>query len=687
MIQLQEATTGLDQADAGTLIAQAQGDSTNGTWNVWSNRVPILPVHAVLLPPDSNGNSNILFFSGSGNDPTQTPNGGVVADYINQNFSAQIAAPVDANNNPLDLFCVGQLRLSNGNVLAAGGTYQYNNTVGNSSFYGLIDTFVFDRNTRQWTVVQPMAGGRWYPTLVTLGDARVLAVSGLTETGTLNVVPEIYSSANNSWTAFQATSQFALYAHLFLLQDGRVFYSGAYFDPNYGVYPRILTLSTDPFTETPLSGDFGGLQEPDSGNQAASVLLPPAQDQRVMIIGGGNPNNATARVNIVNLNANNPTYQPAAYLKNPRMHLSAVLLPDRTVFVCNGSKTSEQTDAANTAIPAEIYDPAADTWTQVATPNVQTRVYHSVALLLPDGRVVTAGGNPQRLNDCLSTNTLDQCTSGERPLSEELRVEVYSPPYLFRGTRPVIGSAPQTVTLGQTITIQTAQARNIQWVHLIRPMSTTHSLDTEQRLVDLPISSTTDSALNVTVTNNPNLAPPGWYMLFITDTNRIPSVASWVQLTGPASGQTNLIQDGGFENQTSSTLSGPWYNGGSGGGGIDYNVGKARTGNNNGWANNTTNTWSAINQQVSVQTNTNYTLTAYVRNSGNFGNNGYVGAFGNNTGSKYETTYGPSGDYSAGYMAVTVNFNSGNDNSMTIYIGFVATNGSGWVQIDDVSLT
>ena len=531
MIQLQNASKKLNQADDATLIAQAQGDpTTQGTWNVWSNSSPIMPINAVLLPPNANGKSNILFFSGSGNDPTKhdTPDGGVVVDYVNQTFSDKIGAPVDVNRNPLDLFCAGQSLLPNGNVIATGGTLSYDTS---SSFYGLPDTSVFDQNTQQWAVARPMAGGRWYPTQVTLGDARVLSVSGQTVNGGLNTSPEIYSPSENTWTAFQSSSPFALYAHLFLLQDGRVFYSGAYFDPNYGVYPRILTLSTNPFTETPLSGDFGGLEEPNSGNQGASVLLPPAQDQRVMIMGGGNPSNATARVNIVNLKADNPTYTPAAYLNNPRMHLGAVLLPDRTVLVCNGSKMYEQTDAANTALPAEIYDPATNTWTQVATANVQTRVYHSVALLLPDGTVLTAGGNPQRLNVCLSTNTLEQCTGGDHPLSEELRVEVYSPPYLFKGPRPVIGNAPQTVTYDQKIEIQTAQASNIQWVHLIRPMATTHSLDTEQRLVDLPINSTTDTAINVTVPNNPNLAPPGWYMLFITDNNRIPSVASWVQLT------------------------------------------------------------------------------------------------------------------------------------------------------------
>lgn len=534
MIQLQDANTILNQADAGTLIAQVQSDpATEGRWDVWANKSPILPVHAVLLPPDSSGKSNVLFFSGSGNDPTkrQTADGGVVVDYVNNNFSQVIATPVDANGNPLDLFCGGQSLLPDGNVIVAGGTDKYNNTVGNSAFLGLVDTFIFDRNTQKWTIVQPMAGGRWYPTQVTLGDGRVLAVSGLDENGNLNQVPEIYDPANNSWTAFQPSSRIPLYAHLFLLEDGRVFYSGAYFSFNEGVSPRILTLSRDRFTETPLSGDnFGELQEPNSGNQAASVLLPPAQDQRVMIMGGGDPNNATSRVNIVDLKANDPTYTRATYLNNPRMHLSAVLLPDRTVLVCNGSILSEETNQTN--IPAEIYDPATNIWTPVATANVKARVYHSVALLLPDGRVLTAGGNPVRLNECLSAYTQEQCRDGDFPLSEELRVEVYSPPYLFKGERPVINpnSVPQTVTYGQTITIQTAQASNINWVHLIRPMATTHSLDTEQRLVDLPKNSTTNTALNVTITNNPNLAPPGWYMLFITDNNGIPSVAQWVQL-------------------------------------------------------------------------------------------------------------------------------------------------------------
>jgi len=160
-------------------------------------------------------------------------------------------------------------------------------------------------------------------------------------------------------------------------------------------------------------------------------------------------------------------------------------------------------------LPAEIYNPATNTWTVDAAQAVP-RVYHSVALLIPDGRVVTAGGNPQR-----GVN--------------ELRIEVYSPWYMSQ-PRPVIQSAPQSVGYGGTITIQTAQAGTIKWASLIRASANTHSCDTEQRLVDVPINSRTTTSLTTSVTTNRNLAPPGWYMLFITDNSGVPSVATWVQL-------------------------------------------------------------------------------------------------------------------------------------------------------------
>jgi hypothetical protein len=159
---------------------------------------------------------------------------------------------------------------------------------------------------------------------------------------------------------------------------------------------------------------------------------------------------------------------------------------------------------------AEIYDPAANVFRRAATASV-ARLYHSIALLLPDGRVITAGSNPDRGDD-------------------ELRLELFHPPYLFMDPRPLIQAAPREWTYGSEVAIHSPQARSIRWAQLIRPMAVTHSDDCSQRLVDLPIRHRDVCHLHVQVTKNPNLAPPGWYMLFICDEAGVPSVAEWIHL-------------------------------------------------------------------------------------------------------------------------------------------------------------
>ncbi|MEH1908914.1 MAG: galactose oxidase-like domain-containing protein [Nostoc sp.] len=494
MTQPNNKTNFREETDLGTLIAQA---TTTDKWQVLSYSLPILPIHAALLRT-----GKILFFCGSGNDPNHlnTPYDSVLWDVNKGTFSRQ-APPLDSNNQPIDLFCAGHSFTADGLLMVAGGTLRYD------PFYGSFSALMFDPITEKWVKKPSMNNGRWYATLLTLGSGRIFAVSGLDKDGNLNRQPEIYSSTfANGWNAFPTTSALPQYAQIFLLSSGNVFYSGAYMGGG-GVTPRILTLPGT-FTQSIAEKVVPGLQAPDFGNQAASVLLPPAQDQRVMIMGGGNNTTATNRVNIVNLKATNPTYVGSRFLKYARMHLSAVLLPDRTVFVCNGSKMNE--DITQSMLPAEIYNPVTNTWTAVAKQNVP-RVYHSVALLLPDGRVATAGGNPARRVN-------------------ELRLEIYSPAYMSR-SRPIIQKAPQRLSYGLQFTIQTPQAANIKWVSLIRPMATTHSCDAEQRLVDVPISYRNSTSLNVTLTDNRNIAPPGWYMLFISDNNGTPSVATWTQLS------------------------------------------------------------------------------------------------------------------------------------------------------------
>lgn len=515
MIEQQGTTMPQHQADSMTLLAQSTLTSV-GRWQVLPYQCPILPIHAALLRT-----GNIFFFAGSSNNPTRlaSPSDSVVWNVNSGTFSSQ-PAPTDASGLPVDLFCAGHSFRSDGRLMIAGGTLQYD------PFHGATAAFVFEPSNQQLIRVAPMNRGRWYPTVLTLSNGRIFALSGLDVNGNLSRNPEIYSSSTG-WKIFaQQTSAFDLYAHLYLLASGQIFYAGAYFSNRNGVTPRALTLPGN-FSQAIRETPVGDLQEPDSAAQAASVLLPPAQDQKVMVIGGGNQNNnvATKRVSIIDLKQGKPAYKAVAPLNFARMHHNAVILPDRTVFVCNGSAESE--NGSKAALAAEIYDPLKNTWTVAATASV-IRLYHSVALLLPDGRVITAGGNPRRRNECNSNN--GNVPGSNPPLPcEEKRLEIYSPPYISQ-TRPVISSAPSSGGYSRTITIGTPQAASIQWVSLIRPMSTTHGLDTDQRLVDLPITSRNSTSLTVSITNNPDLAPTGWYMLFISNTSRVPSVASWIRI-------------------------------------------------------------------------------------------------------------------------------------------------------------
>jgi len=449
--------------------------ATRGLWELLPCDSQVLAVHAALLRT-----GKVLFFAGSGND--ERPTAGlrsVVWDYENGTFHQPIT--------PIDFFCAGQTFLADGRLLVAGGTEKYD------PFVGLKSAYLFDALSEEWIRVQDMAVGRWYPTLLTLGDGRVFAASGG------NDLFEAYANATG-WTPL-FNRAFALYPHMFLLRDGRVFMSGG--NAFGSVTPGRLNVGTGAYTTIPFPATF----DPGHRDQSASVLLPPAQGQRVMILGGGDP--AINRVHIASLAAGAPSYVAAPSLAHARMHVNAVLLPDRTVFVSGGNGAGEARPTA--VLESEIYDPATNRWSLGATATVP-RMYHSVALLLPDGRVIAAGSNPNRRDD-------------------ELRLELYHPPYLFRGPRPFIERAPSSVAYGQPFAIDTPRAADIKWVHLVRPMATTHSCDTEQRLVDVPFRREGLCRLVGTVPNNPNIAPPGWYMLFITDDRDVPSVARWVHVS------------------------------------------------------------------------------------------------------------------------------------------------------------
>lgn len=452
--------------------------AVEGRWELLPCDSQVLAVHAALMHT-----GKVLFFAGSGNDELYTTGlRSMVWDYENGGFSQPVT--------PIDVFCAHQTFLADGRLLVVGGTETY-------AFTGLRTAYAFDPATEVWTRLGDMSIGRWYPVAVTLGDGRVLAAGG---TGDLPRQVEIYSPLTGWSAPIARTHDWGQFPNLILLRDGRVFFTGAHFD-GFARTPFIFNVNTT--VETPVAG----LTPADSHGMAPSLLLPPAQSQRVMVLGGGGPGGASPDVNLIDLSVAVPSFVAGPPMAHRRLMQNAVVLPDRTVFVSGGGLSD---DPPIPELTSEIYDPAANAWRPGATAKVP-RLYHSIALLLPDGRVITAGSNSRRRDD-------------------ELRLELYHPPYLFKGPRPFIDGAPEEIAYGSTIEIHTPQAEEIKWVQLIRPMATTHSCDTEQRLVDLPIRYRGFCKLQVKVPREANLAPPGWYMLFITSQQGIPSVAKWVHL-------------------------------------------------------------------------------------------------------------------------------------------------------------
>ena len=470
-----------------------------GRWDTARFDSPVNSIHAALLHT-----GKVLLIAGSGNDEEQFDSGtfrSVLWDPATETFT-EIPTPWDA-------FCAGHVFLPDGKLLVAGGTKKYEDlTVSPKQEYeGLKDSYIFDPITERYEKVDNLEFARWYPTLVSLADGKVLASSGLDENGKiLYGQTEIYDPATKEWTHREDLNRyFPTYPSLLLAGDGRLFYSGSnagYGSAHQGRTPGFWDLGTNTFK--PVSG----LTDPDYMETSATIMLPPAQDQRVMVMGGGGVGDspiATDRTAIIDLDAENPAFTDGPDLKEAVRYPSAVILPDDTVLKTGGSRGYRD----NNVHSAAIFNPATNTFTDAASPRVG-RNYHSEALLLPDGRVATFGSNP-----------IDN--------SFEMRIEIYSPAYLFKGERPRIIGGHKQIERGTQTTFTTSNPGNIGTAKLMRPSSVTHVTDVEQRSINLPLTQT-DYGIRVDIPENQNLLPSGWYMLFVTDKQGLPSEAFWVQV-------------------------------------------------------------------------------------------------------------------------------------------------------------
>lgn len=452
----------------------------------------------------------------------------------------------------------------------------------------------------------PLLSGAWYPSATELGNGDVISFGGLNEQGIGATATNYFTAPGNAgtdgdlekeWVGFGSHKlqqtygwYWGLYPSMILTADGRLFYDGSHVfgkgldnsvvnnegkleasvqaPTGSSIYDFYCTPGksvaeekeeqekTNPNAQVvgpngtfPRIQNTPGLREPDHRDASAALLLPPAQEQKVMIMGGGETyetkTNAINLTDEINLKEAKPEWKAGPSLPGGtieetgamepmgagKMYVSAVALPDGTVLETGGSLLPR----AQNVHEASIFNPRTNTFTPVAADPVG-RDYHSEALLLPDGRVLALGSNP---------------ADG----SFETRISIYTPAYLKNGPRPrleLIDNQANTLegTVNRTAqweypseehneapehTLRYSSTSPITSAVLVRPAAVTHSSDPNQREVELPISGGTGAAgegreLKVGLPSNPNLAPPGYYMVFLVDSQGVPSAAQWVHV-------------------------------------------------------------------------------------------------------------------------------------------------------------
>lgn len=464
--------------------ASGQTPAQDGQWSAPFD-LPLIAIHSAVLPT-----GRVLMFSAEHGVPGI--HGWVLDPASIPGTPALTNVPPPAGWNP---DCAGHSFLPDGRLLVAGGTLQFNPLLGSKKAY------LFDPSTEQWIQIEEMRAGRWYPTNITLSDGRVVTMSGINDTdGSLNPDIELWDvNGTNNWELL-GEKFIPYYPYLHLLPNGLVFRSG----------PDSQTETFNPADAvwTPVD-----VTNAPARYEAPSVLLPPTLD-RVMLIGGysgsGPPTNSAE---IIDFSSPTPAWTVTAHMGFARMKFNAVILPSAKVLVIGGKSNADGGTAAPVLIP-EIFDPVSSSWDQVA-PHQIPRMYHSTAILLPDARVLAAGGDYQPTG------------------------ELYSPPYLFQSVRPSITSAPNWIAYGSDVMLGFTSSTANNRVTLISLSSVTHSVNMGQRYVLLAQGVTAGSAVTVPAPANGDLAPPGYYMLFVVNANGIPSISQIVQVGFCAPGDVN----------------------------------------------------------------------------------------------------------------------------------------------------
>ncbi|MEA2447485.1 MAG: hypothetical protein QOK47_1122 [Actinomycetota bacterium] len=446
-----------------------------------------------------------------------------------------------------DLFCADQRLLVDGRLLAVGGTVWKPDPVdlspatgeggpgGTVELFGSDQVTLFDPATEEWTRnAHMMANPRWYPTATTMGNGKILIVSGVARLiynfSGLNVqATETFDPATGSVTDNGQTgsTSLPLFARMHLLPDGKVFYDGV--GQMWGPFGQsadealwAFHKAYDPQKKTWTNYGMGSYG---ARSGALSVLLPlkpPYKEARILIAGGtlgSSPGSYLANdlTEIVTVADGASTSETGPALNNRRWYSSSVLLPDGNVVALSGADRDEVIlpGSETPVTEAEIFD--GESWTSLASAH-RIRTYHNSAMLLPDGSILVGGHAPINTGYGGSGDNSAQPVTGTNNFKDP-SFEIFKPPYLFRGPRSTITHVQKGIAWGNDFKVTTPDASDVKKVVLMHMPAVTHITDADQRSIELDFDVASNGTLNVKAPPSGNVAPPGYYYLFLMTDN------------------------------------------------------------------------------------------------------------------------------------------------------------------------
>jgi large repetitive protein len=411
------------------------------------------------------------------------------------------------SNTAHDMFCPGTSMLEDGHVHVSGGGPQ------------VTTTSLYSFTTNQWVRDADMSRRRWYNTSTTLSSGQVFTLGGIPDDG----IGELWTQG----AGWQVKSGMPL-TPLTTAQNGTHLDLSEY-HPKLFVAPNGKLFAAGPsprmhWYDTAANGgngsvQFAALRSDDIYAQANVTVMYDvgkilsAGGNSIFDVPGANLSPSSKNAYLIDIN-NVVTARKIQPMHFPRTFANGVALPDGKVFVVGGLDNGETFSDIGSIMTPEMFDPTTETWTDMAV-QPTPRNYHSVGLLLPDARVYVGGGGLAG-NRCIGCNHPD--------------AEIYSPPYLFKGIRPNILSAPNQMGYNDVISVNTTA--DVTRFSLIRLSSVTHTNNTDQRYLPVQATGNGSGSFTLVTPANANLAPPGYYMLFALNANGVPSVAKILQITG-----------------------------------------------------------------------------------------------------------------------------------------------------------